>query len=269
MSTLPHSLPAGNVFQRKGPRFTLTMIANPQFGLPWGSLPRLILAWMTTEAVRTKNSELNLGKSFASFLLKLNLSSGGGVRGNSTRVREQLIRLLTCHISCISHDAKSGHCQGDQFMISRSFDLWWNPLKTSQKSFKTPSKIILAKDFFDELISRPVPIDLRALLALRQSPLQVDIYIWLTYRFSFLKSKSFISWELLKNQFGSNYSENADGLSNFKRKFKLALNAVFVLYPEANIQVGQKGVSLMESQTHVKKRGEIVPKYQWINPVDN
>ncbi|HLB43183.1 MAG TPA: hypothetical protein VJN02_10155 [Gammaproteobacteria bacterium] len=53
MATLPHSKPDGFSFQRKNGHYTLTMMANPEFGLPYGSLPRLLLAWVTREAKRT------------------------------------------------------------------------------------------------------------------------------------------------------------------------------------------------------------------------
>ena len=95
MATLPHSKPKDHVFQRSNGDFTLTMIGNPQFGLPYGSLPRLVLAWMTREA-KVKNSPvLHLGKSFSAFLNTLKLSQSGGVRGDATRLREQMLLFST------------------------------------------------------------------------------------------------------------------------------------------------------------------------------
>ena len=62
------SLPRTNPGNRKeykrvnGP-FTLYLIAGGGSKLPFGNLPRLILAWLSTEAVRTQSRELVLGRS--------------------------------------------------------------------------------------------------------------------------------------------------------------------------------------------------------------
>lgn len=263
-ATLPHSQPKENIFQRQNGNYILTMTANPLIGLPSGSTARLILIWLTTEAVKKKSLEIKLGKSFSSFLKKLEMRNSGGKRGNATRVREQMMRLLSCNISCTYIDKKKGICESDQFHISRSFKLWWNPLQAEQKEFLQDSKIILAKDFYDELVKGSIPINYEALSVLRRSPLQIDIYVWLTYRFSFLKEQVFIPWVSLKNQLGCDYTDDSQGLRNFKRKFLQALKKVWLIYPEANVSPDEKGLTLYPSDTHVKKK----PK-QANNPVDN
>ena len=62
------SLPRTNPGNRKeykrvnGP-YTLYMIAGGGCKLPFGNFPRLLLAWISTEAVRTQSRELVLGSS--------------------------------------------------------------------------------------------------------------------------------------------------------------------------------------------------------------
>ncbi|MBX3709479.1 MAG: pirin [Gammaproteobacteria bacterium] len=260
MATLPHSKPDGNVFQRVNGDFTLTMIGNPKFGLPYGSYPRILLAWMTREAKVKKSPVLELGKSFSAFLSTLKLSQSGGTRGDATRLREQMLKLFSTQVSCIYENRKQGVCKTDQFMITRSFELWWSPIQHENGEISKQSTIILAKDFFDELINRPVPIDLRMFQALRRSPLQMDIYGWLTYRFSYLKKSTLIPWNLLSNQFGSNYANNAQGLRDFKREFLRSLRIVTVMYKEANIEIQDEGIVLKKSRTHIlskKNRGDL------------
>ena len=53
-TTLPHSDPGVPFFERTSGAVSLSIIANPKFGLPFGTVPRLLLAWICTEAVRTK-----------------------------------------------------------------------------------------------------------------------------------------------------------------------------------------------------------------------
>ncbi|MCD6040281.1 MAG: hypothetical protein K0S27_1681 [Gammaproteobacteria bacterium] len=264
IATFPHSEPRETLFKRKNGYYSLVMTANPEFGLPYGSTPRVLLAWLTTEAIRKRSPEIDLGKSLTQFLKKLKLQSGGGERGNTTRVRDQLLRLLTCHISCIYHNKNQGRCANDQFHISRSFALWWNPLEPGAKGFLPQSKIILAQDFFDEMIKNPIPVDFQALHFFRKSPLQMDLYVWLTYRFSFLKDQVFIPWELIKAQFGSDYADDAQGVRNFKKKFLQALKKVWLIYPAANVCPTPKGLTLFVSETHVQKKNQ-----RFSNSVDN
>nr|WP_254212150.1 replication protein RepA [Burkholderia multivorans] len=54
------------------------MLVDPEIGLPYGKLPRLITAWLTREAKRTKSRELVLGRSLNEFAGKLGLSKNGG-----------------------------------------------------------------------------------------------------------------------------------------------------------------------------------------------
>jgi hypothetical protein len=272
--SFPHSKPKDTYFEKRNGNFTLSMTStNSRYGLPYGSIARLLLVWITQQAVVNSYNELldinqkleiNLSKSFAAFIKILGLSCSGGVACSRVRIREQLLRLLTTTISFYWHDRKNNHVEGNQFNISRSYLLWWTASeKTSNGSIKPISKIIISKDFYEEIITNPVPIDFRVLQALTKSPMQIDIYIFLTYRFSFLKNEVFIPWRLLKNQFGSSYPNNGQGILNFKRKFKQALNKVWEIYPEANVQIEGSGVYLFPSNTHVEKQEKM-----WISPVD-
>ena len=72
LCSLPRSNP-GNRLQYKrvnGP-FTLIMYSSGETNLPFGNFPRLILAWVSTEAVRTQSRELILGPSLTKFMKTL------------------------------------------------------------------------------------------------------------------------------------------------------------------------------------------------------
>ena len=64
--------------------------------LPYGNLPRLILAWVSTEAVRTQSRELVLGKSLSEFMRTLGIYNSGG--NPQTRLRNQMRRLFGCTV---------------------------------------------------------------------------------------------------------------------------------------------------------------------------
>ena len=62
------------------------------------------------------------------------------------------------------------------FRVAKSFDLWWHPQNTNQSGL-WESTLTLSEEFFEEIIKSPVPIDIRALKALKRSPLALDLYI--------------------------------------------------------------------------------------------
>ena len=79
LCSLPRTNP-GNRFQYKrvnGP-YTLIMYSSGETKLPYGNFPRLLLAWVSTEAVRTQNRVLVLGPSLAKFMRELGVYSSGG-----------------------------------------------------------------------------------------------------------------------------------------------------------------------------------------------
>ena len=69
--------------------------------LPYGNLPRLLLAWICTDTVRTKSRRLELGASLSEFMDRLNIQStdSGGRYGVRTRLQKQMIRLFSASIS--------------------------------------------------------------------------------------------------------------------------------------------------------------------------
>ena len=83
--------------RRNGP-LTLVMTAGFKTRLPYGTLPRLLLAWECTEAVRTQSRDL-IGDSLAAFMRKLEIyNDGGAVRG---RVQDQMRRLFNSHVQLV------------------------------------------------------------------------------------------------------------------------------------------------------------------------
>ena len=105
----------------------------------------------------------------------------------------------------------------------------------------------MSAEFFDELVAHAVPIDLRALKALKGSPLALDIYSWLTYRMSYLRKPCLIPWEALQMQFGADYGRQRD----FRRKFLAHLGDVLHVYPAARLSEQPAGFLLRPSLTHV------------------
>ena len=87
LCSLPRTNPPGNRLQyvrRNGP-YTLYMNATGGVKLPYGNIPRLLLAYITPAAVRTQSRVLVLEDSLSAFMRKLGIYSTSG-RGH-TRLR--------------------------------------------------------------------------------------------------------------------------------------------------------------------------------------
>ena len=100
LCSLPRTNP-GNRLQYKrvnGP-YKLVMIAGADCKLPYGNLPRLLLAWVCTEVVRTQSRHLTLGPSLAEFMRKLGVYNSGG--RPQTRLRNQMRRLFSATVQLV------------------------------------------------------------------------------------------------------------------------------------------------------------------------
>ena len=83
--------------RRNGP-YTLYVTVSAGAKLPFGNLPRLLLAWVCTEAVRTQSRELVLGRSLYEFMRKLGMEDrSGGANAERTRLKNQMCRLFGVH----------------------------------------------------------------------------------------------------------------------------------------------------------------------------
>lgn len=127
--------------------------------------------------------------------------------------------------------------------------LWWNTKRPDQATL-WQSTVTLTESFFCEVVEHPVPIDMRALKALKRSPLALDIYCWLTYRMSYLGRRTEIPWTALAAQFGSDYSRVRD----FKADFEHELVKVLAVYSAARIEGGDSGLVLKPSKPHVASK---------------
>jgi hypothetical protein len=250
-ASFPHKKPDGIEFTRTNGTFTLSMWAPSKVGLPYGSIPRMLMAWLTTEAVRTKDRSLLLGDTLSAFMRQLDMVPTGGRWGTITRLRDQSRRLFTTSVSCIYEDE---HRQAEVgFRVVDKHVLWWEPKDPTQTSL-FESYVVLSDAFFKEVIANPVPVDMRALKALKKSPLALDIYCWLTYRMSYLKDPIEIPWGALQLQFGSGYATHAHGLRDFRRAFLRELRKVRAVYGQAKIGDGKVGLVLKPSPPHISAR---------------
>ena len=193
LCSLPRSNPGNRkeYVRRNGP-YTLVMTSGFNNKLPFGNLPRLLLAWVTTQAVRTQSRDLVLGRSLAEFMRTLGIYHNSGGRGGvQTRLRNQMDRLFSATVSLI-YEEEGVKARVSSLVADRAV-FWWNPKRPHEPSL-WESKIYLGEAFFNEIISHPVPLDMNTLKAMKRSPLGLDLYLWLVYRTFALTRPLRLSW---------------------------------------------------------------------------
>ena len=207
LCSLPRTNPGNRLqyIRRNGP-YTLSMTATGGTAkLPFGHLPRLLLAWVTTEAVRTQSRELALGNSLSEFMRKLDIYSTDGKAHK--RLRNQMERLFKAAI-VLEYEGPDESVRVGSLVTDR-MHLWWNERRPDDRSL-WESTIELGEKFFEEIIRHPVPLDLHVLKAVKRSSLGLDLYLWLVYRTFALKGPMRLSWKALYRQFGVDPAKASD-----------------------------------------------------------
>ena len=214
LCSLPRTNPGKRLqYTRVNGPYKLIMYSSGETKLPFGNFPRLILAWLCTEAVRTQSREIVLGRSLAKFMKTLGVYTTSG--GTQTRLRNQMKRLFGCTVSLIYKD-ENVNATVNAVIADRTV-FWWNERKPEEQTL-WDSKIELSEKFFNEIVSHPVPLDMNTLKALKRCALGLDLYLWLVYRTFALSAPIRLSWQQLYCQFGAHpdKASNKKTVQNFR-----------------------------------------------------
>jgi hypothetical protein len=245
------------------------MMAPSAVGLPYGSYARLLLVWITTQAVRNKfrmdrgyiNEEdarrLEFGESLSGFMFELGLRATGGEKGTITTLRDQMTRLFSTAITATVTEYQDNtglvvnRIGGS--MVADKAELWWDTKQPDQGTLWS-SYVELSPKFFKLITERPVPLDMRVLRHIKKSPMALDVYCWATYRVSYLKRGTVIPWRSLMGQIGASYADTPQGRRDFKRRFLDGLYKVETAWPELGATSTDKGLLLKCSAPHVRRK---------------
>ena len=215
-------------------------------GLPFGPKPRLILAHLNAEALRTGSPEIEVDKSLTAFVKRIGLASKGA---NIRIIKDQMARLAAAQI-CLALAYGDTHAHQVNTHIVGGFDLWFS--KDDRQRVLWPRTVRLSADYFASLQSHAVPLDERAIAALSHNTMALDIYAWLAQRLYRIDPgrPQRISWVALRDQFGWHYS----AMFKFRQVFRRTLGIVTSQYRAARIGLDGRGMTLRHSPPPVKAR---------------
>lgn len=248
---------------QQGP-MRITVLATD--GLPYGKYPRLILAYIITQAVerdgQVKLGHLNaqearripLGNSLNAFLRAIGLTTrgGGSVIAN---IRNQVDRLAACSIKVenIAKTALTSRRDAEPAMeISNHHRLWLSP-HAEQPAF-TESYIELTEGFYEEIVTSPIPIDLGVLNQLTK-PRAMDIYTWLALKKYWLSKRPIreytFTWETLAGHFSPKELTTWVQKQNFRTEIKKCVESIENLWPDIGVEITAGGLLVHQGPTPI------------------
>ena len=212
----------GHVFINVTPGYK----GKESIGVPYGTYPRLILAYLVTQVVKTQSPIIYLGKTFSQFLTFLDLKKGGKTY---KQFHKQLERTLSASFAWTYETEK--RWSRTNIQVSHQSQLWWDPAEDSNVISLWENYIKLNTDFFNEILRHAVPLDLRVLSVLKNSPLGLDLYMFISWRTFNINKPVFISWQSLQQQLGGQYHD----LKVFARDCRTHIKRIQSLHPDLKI----------------------------------
>jgi len=157
MTSLPHKRIEEPLWRRQGHRTTLLVESGRTgkggwIGVPYGSMARLILLYLQTEAVRTGNPEVELGRSMHAWLSRMGISAGGK---NYKLVGEQARRISACRLTFLTEIPGAELRQNGAF-VQNAITL--TSAADQRQRALWQDRVRLDEGFWKSLREHPVPV---------------------------------------------------------------------------------------------------------------
>jgi Plasmid encoded RepA protein len=236
MTSLPHKRIEHAIWRRDSYRTTLLVESGRNrsgtlVGVPYGSIARLILLYLQTEAVRTNTPEVELGRSMKSWMIRMSLTTGGKTY---QLVTEQARRISSCRLTFFT-DRENGIESRHNGAFVQDAITFASVIDDDQPSL-WQDRVRLDPGFWRSLKEHPVPVREEAIRAIGTRSLAIDVYVWLAYRLHSLSKPTPVSWPSVHAQFGAGFRL----VRQLKPTFIEALNMALAVYPEARVDADRQ-----------------------------
>ncbi len=244
MTSLPHKHIDEAFWRREGHRTTLLVESGRDrrgglVGVPYGSIARLILLYLQTEAVRTGSPEVELGRSMRSWMGRMGLTTGGKTY---QLVTEQARRISACRLTFFADRENGAEARHNGAFVQDAISLSGVVEDESQPSL-WQDRVKLDPGFWQSLRDHPVPVREEAIKVIGTRSLALDAYVWLAYRLHSLSKPTPVSWGAIHGQFGAGFRL----VRQIKPTFTDALQVALAVYPDARVDVEREGIVLHPS----------------------
>jgi hypothetical protein len=235
--------PGTLLHERRNGRFLLQVAGHPSHGLPWGQ-DRLVPLYLATLAVRQRRETITFN-SGAEMLETFGMQQGGS---QYRRLIQAFQRVFGATIffgtdsklkaAPVFHQVRFNFMSEARIWYGRNFD-------QPKLPGDCQNMIVLTPEFYREVTSHPIPVDLQAAKALSCAPAALDLFTWLSYRCFIAKGEERIP---LFGEFGL-VSQLGSGEYRRPRKFRECvenwLNLVKTLWPACPARISADGMRLI------------------------
>ena len=264
--TLPHSDPGDiPIWTRQNGNHILSVRpaikAGKILGYPYGTIPRLLLLWLTSEVLQKGSKKIYLGDSLAEFMRGLDLDPGrGGQRSDRQRLQKQSERFFRSIYTSEYQkgDETKGRLAWRDIQIAPEGEIWWDYSNEGENIFD--GHITLSDQAFKMFTNSPVPVDMRTISAIKNSALAIDLFIWVTYKTFIANNKDrpqHVPWRGLIKQLGSAYGDGKTitktNLMHFRAKAKAKFELIMIIHPTLRIDYYHGGVEISPAELVVER----------------
>ena len=192
--------------------------------LPYGPKPRLVLIDICTRSLQTQSPVVDMEPTTRRYLKRLRLAANAGSKGQYTLFKNQARALAACRMEFLWLSAgRTVHYEGTPV---RAFQAWLDDGEGQRALW--PGELRLDLEFYQTLRRHGLPLDMRAVRALRGSALALDWYTFLAQRLRRIPPGETVevSWAALRDAMGQEYGR----VRSFKERSVAAIKRVMGIY---------------------------------------
>lgn len=240
-------------FERKNGRMALVVHAGelrsgtgerlPQ-PVPYGPKARLLLAHLSSEAVRNNSPTVEIADSLSGFMKEMGLEVRGGPRGTIQPFKDQVHALAACRMELSAWDGRNASTSVKTDLFKRT-QLWFS--QNPDEPPLWPTAVTFSQDFYENLKQRAMPVNVHVLRHLATSARKLDMYFWFNYRLHSLNDPLRVPWKSLAAQFGDGFNRERD----FRAHFADDLADIRALFPKLPARLSDEGLHLEPAEPTV------------------
>jgi hypothetical protein len=245
---LPVKRPAPGVLlhERHNGHFQLQVTGHPAHGLPWGQ-DRLVPIFLATLAIRQQKQIITF-RSAAEMLDTFGIQQGGS---QYRRLVGSFQRVFgaTIFFGTESQRQKALVVHQARFNFMSEARIWYSR-DPNQETLpgECQNSVVLSNEFYQEIMSHPIPTDLEAAKALSSAPAALDLFTWLSYRCFNAKGEEripiFGDFGLVHQIGSADYARPR----KFRERLDRWLHLVKALWPDCPAHINRDGDFLIVNQ---------------------